>query len=105
MINCDCPLGKAAHPMTFHALRKELVMHAFVAGSLFARKFDQGIKINDFHALWEAMDSEPTQVLRVAETVTYRYGFPRLWEAMDSELTQVLRVSGDGYISLRRYKS
>ena len=55
---------------------QELVMHAFVAGSLFARKFDQGIKIHDFHALWAAMDSEPTQVSCVS--VAYQLRGQRL---------------------------
>jgi hypothetical protein len=67
MINCTCSLGRAAHPMSFQALRKELVLHAFVAGSLFARKFDGCMKMADFRALWAAMESEPNQVLEVAE--------------------------------------
>ena len=68
MINCECSLVRAAHPMSFQALRKELVLHAFVARSLFARKFDAGMKISDFEALWGAMECEPDQVLLVAET-------------------------------------
>ncbi len=53
--------------MTFRSLRKELVVHAVVAGSLFARKFDPGMKTDDLKALWAAMDREPTHVLEVAE--------------------------------------
>ena len=66
MVNCECSLVRAAHPMSFQALRKELVLHAFVARSLFARKFDAGMKISDFEALWGAMECEPNQVLLMA---------------------------------------
>ncbi|EKX51484.1 hypothetical protein GUITHDRAFT_134409 [Guillardia theta CCMP2712] len=66
--HCCCSLGRAAHPLSFTSLQKDLLSLAFAHDSLFARKFEaeQGIHIEHFEALWESR-WESNRILDVAE--------------------------------------